>query len=399
MGALHAQQAALYPLFAGCKWREALRQGFARGISTQIPTPPDISTLTAQNRQQCPFMATPNASTSSSPAQAMRTSLPNARQFPRYSGLATFCRFPPIQDVPEHQQPVDWALYGVPFDLGVTYRPGARFGPRAIRNESAYIKPVHLEHGLNIAQILSMADAGDVPVSAFDWKATLDAATDFALNIGDPKHTKLLAVGGDHSIAYANIRATWQRRGKPKNGLALLHFDAHLDTVDVISGNRWSHGSPFRRAIEDGFIDPRRMLSIGIRGPLNTTEDLDFAKQHGIEMVTLDQWRSGAGNQRIDAFMKKLAEDEVYLTFDVDCVDPAFAPGTGTPCCGGFTSAEALGLLRRWAGVNLVGADVVEVLPDRDVSGITALLASHVIFEILSISAVRASRGGARLNR
>lgn len=333
------------------------------------------------------------------PAAELRTNLPNARQFPRYSGVGTFCRFPLIDQVPVHQRPVDWAIYGVPFDLGVTYRPGARFGPRAIRNESQYIKPVHLEHGLNLAQVFSMADAGDVPISAFDWKATLDTATEFALNIGDPKHTKLLAVGGDHSIAYANIRATWQKRGKPKAGLALLHFDAHLDTVDVISGNKWSHGSPFRRAIEDGFVDPRRMLSVGIRGPLNTTEDLDFAMQHGIEMVTFDQWRGGEGVKRIDAFLKRLGNDEAYLTFDVDCVDPAFAPGTGTPCCGGFTSAEAIALLRRCAGVNLVGADVVEVLPDRDVAGITALLASHIIFEILAISAVQANRGGFRANR
>lgn len=336
-----------------------------------------------------------NDSSNVSNAERLRTTLPNARQFPRYAGVATFCRFPLIEMVPAHQQPVDWALYGVPFDLGVTYRPGARFAPRAIRNESQYIKPVHPEHGLNLAQVFSMADAGDAPVQAFDSKATLDAATEFALQIGDPSHTKLLAVGGDHSVAYANIRATWQKIGKPKSGLAMLHFDAHLDTVDVISGNKWSHGSPFRRAIEDGFIDPKRMLSIGIRGPLNTTEDLDFARQHGVETVTFDQWQRGDGDQRIGAFLKKLANDAVYLTFDIDCIDPAFAPGTGTPCCGGFTSAEAISLLRRCAGVNLVGADVVEVLPDRDVSGITSLLASHLIFEILAISAVHATRSRA----
>jgi agmatinase len=218
-------------------------------------------------------------------------------------------------------------------------------------------------------------------------KQTLDAIEEFAMALGKPDHTRLLAVGGDHSVAYANIRATWRRRGKPENGLAMLHFDAHLDTVDVVGESKWTHASPFRRAHEDGLIDMSRMLSVGIRGPLNSADDLDYGRSNGIELVTLDQWLQGDGAQRITKFLQRLGGDEVYLTFDVDCVDPAFAPGTGTPCCGGFTSAQAISLLRQCAGVNLVGADVVEVLPDRDVSGITALLASHVIFEILGVAA------------
>lgn len=324
-----------------------------------------------------------------SDAAAFRTTLPNARQFPRYAGVATFCRFPRLDEVPTAQQPVDWAVYGVPFDGGVTYRPGARFGPRAIRDESQYIKPVHLEYGLNLAHILSMADAGDAPVKPFDQKESLDAACDFAKRIGESGHTRLLAVGGDHSIAYANIRATWERRNTPKRGLAVLHFDAHLDTIDVISGSQWSHGSPFRRAHEEGLIDPTRMLSMGVRGPLNTTEDLDYGRKHGFTMLTPEQATSAAGRKQITNFVKGLGDDETYLTFDIDCVDPAFAPGTGTPCCGGFTSSEALSLLRLCKGANIVGADVVEVLPDRDVRGSTALLASHVIFEILALDAAR----------
>jgi agmatinase len=325
-------------------------------------------------------------------ARPVRTILPNARQFPRYAGIATFGRFPRIEDVPPEQRPVDWAIYGVPFDQGVTYRPGARFGPRAVRDESQYIKPVHLDYRINLAEKLSMADAGDAPVKAFDSKGTLDAAVEFALGLGERSHTKLLAVGGDHSIAYANIRATWVRRGKPKRGLAVLHFDAHLDTIDVIAGSKWSHGSPFRRAHEDGFIDPKRMLSMGIRGPLNTTEDLDYGRAHGFTMLTAAEAVLPDGRNKIAEFIKRLGDNEVYLTFDIDCVDPAFAPGTGTPCCGGFSSAEALSLLRSCRGANVVGADVVEVLPDRDVSGITALLASHVVFEILALDAVRLSK-------
>jgi agmatinase len=308
---------------------------------------------------------------------------------PRYAGIATFGRFPRLEDVSDQHLPLDWLVYGVPFDLGVTYRPGARFGPRAVRDESQYLKPVNLELGVNLAHVVSMADAGDAPIKAFDSKATLDAVTDFALRLAEPAHTRLLAIGGDHSIAYANIRATWERRGKPKGGLALLHFDAHLDTVDVIADSKWSHGSPFRRAHEEGLIDARRTLSVGIRGPLNALEDLDYGRTHGFTMLTTDQATTPEGRATIADFIKRLGDAETYLTFDIDCVDPAFAPGTGTPCCGGFTSAQALSLLRLCRGANIVGADVVEVLPDRDVSGITALLAAHVMFEILALDAVR----------
>lgn len=325
---------------------------------------------------------------------APRTRLPDARRSPRFAGVTTFCRFPLIEHVPPEQQPVDWALYGIPYDGGVTYRAGARFGPRAIRDASQYIKPVHLELDLDLSREFSMADAGDAPVRPYSCKETLEAAAAFAVGIGDPDHTRLLAVGGDHSIAYANLRATWERRGRPSGGLAMLHFDAHLDTTDVVWDHQWTHASPFIRAIEDGLVDPGRMLSLGIRGPLNSKRDLDFGREHGIEIVTYADWRAGRADDRISRFLDRLDDEEVYLTFDIDCVDPAFAPGTGTPCCGGFTSAEAIGLLRRCAGVNLVGADVVEVLPDRDPAGITSLLAGHVIFEILAVSAQReAGRG------
>ncbi len=253
----------------------------------------------------------------------VRTRLPSGREVPRFAGVATFCRFPLIDSVPPEQQPVDWAVYGVPFDGGVTYHPGARFGPRAIRDASQYIKPVHLELGVHLGEVFSLADAGDAPLRPYSCKQTLDVACEFASRIGAPAHTRLLAIGGDHSIAYANLAATWQRLDKPGDGLALLHFDAHLDTIDAVWGEKWGHASPFRRAIEEKIVDP------------------------------------------------------------------AYAPGTGTPVCGGLSSAEAFALLRGVAGMNLVGADVVEVLPARDPTGITALLASHVMFEILAVAAVR----------
>jgi agmatinase len=324
----------------------------------------------------------------------VRTLLPNPRKTPRFAGVPTFCRFPLLDQVEPANRPVDWAVYGAPFDTGVTYRPGARFGPRSIRIESQYVKPFHVEHDINITEHLSLADAGDAPVQLYDCKANADVIADFAGTLGDPKHTKLFAVGGDHSIALANIRATHRRHGERGRGLALLHFDSHVDTLDITLDEKYSHASPFIRAIEEGILDPTRMLSIGIKGPLNTAHELDYAREHGITIVTReDLLRDGLAT--IDAFLSRLGDDRCYLTFDIDFVDPAFAPGTGTPSIGGPTSTEALALLRRLARgcngrpPNIVGADVVEVLPDRDVAGITALLASHVMFEILSLDALR----------
>lgn len=332
------------------------------------------------------------------------TILPNPRLSPRFAGIATFGRYPRLEEVPPQSRPLDWAIYGVPFDGGVTYRPGARFGPRAIRDASQYLKRYHLEHGVDVCERLSLADAGDAPVKPYAIKETLDAVANWASRdcglgecdpasgpgSGVPDGAKLLALGGDHSAAYANIKATWLRRSKPKGGLALLHFDSHLDTVDEVWGEKWGHASVFRRCIEEGLIDPKRMLSVGIKGPLNTGADLAFAKEKGITLLTAEQWhlsvRQGTGE--VETFVKALNGADTYLTFDIDVVDPAYAPGTGTPSMGGFTSAEVFRLLRSCKGGNIVGADVVEVLPDRDPTGITALLAAHVAFEILALDAV-----------
>lgn len=326
-----------------------------------------------------------------------RTILPDARVNPRFSGISTFCRYPRLEDVAPENAPVDWAIYGVPFDGGVTYRPGARFGPRAVRDASQYIKRYSLHHDIDLTQALSLADAGDAPVSPYDSAKTLDLVDDFACTLGDAKHTKLMAVGGDHSVAYANIRATYTRRGEPAGGLAVIHFDSHLDTVDEVWGSKWGHASPFRRAIEEGLVNPAKMISIGIKGPLNSGDDLGFAKQHGVAIVSFDDVRGGfagaagatgsRGERMVRDYLTKIGTSEAYISFDVDVVDPAFAPGTGTPAVGGFTSAEALDALRFLKGVKIAGGDVVEVLPDRDVSDITALLAGQVMFEILALDA------------
>lgn len=313
----------------------------------------------------------------------------NTRVTPRFAGISTFCRYPRLEDVPAASRPIDWAIYGVPFDGGVTYRPGARFGPRAVREASQYVKRYHMEHGVDVCERLSLCDAGDAPVLPYDCGENAKSAAAWAAKLADPG-TKLFAVGGDHTTAYANLRATWERRGRPAGGLALLHFDSHLDTVDSVWGEKWGHASVFRRAIEDRLVDPRRMLSVGVKGPLNTAADLDYAREQGITVLTYEQWRRGvaAGRGEVEAFVARLAGAEAYVTFDIDVVDPAYAPGTGTPSVGGMTSAEALGALRSLKGANIVGADVVEVLPDRDAAGITALLAAHVVFEVLALAAV-----------
>lgn len=319
-------------------------------------------------------------------AMARRTELPDSRVTPRFSGVCTFCRFPLVERVRPENLPLDWAIYGVAYDGGVTYRPGARFGPRAVREQSQYVKPYHLEFGVNVAERLSIADVGDAPVNPYEMEKTLEGVAAWAMGLGDAGHTRLLCVGGDHSVAYANLKATWSRRGKPKGGLALLHFDSHLDTVDRVWGEKWGHASVFIRAIEDGLVDPGAMLSVGVKGPLNTAEDLEFAKKHGVTVVGYTEAVTEAGRKKIAEFVRGLKDREAYVTFDVDVVDPAYAPGTGTPSIGGFTSAEALGLLRMLRGVRVAGADVVEVLPERDVGGITALLAGHVMLEVLALS-------------
>jgi agmatinase len=245
---------------------------------------------------------------------------------------------------------------------------------------------------VDVCDVLSLADAGDAPVRPYSIKETLDSVSEFAVGLSD-KAKKLLAVGGDHSIAYANIKATWERQGRPSGGLAVLHFDSHLDTVDEVWGEKWGHASAFIRAVEDGLIDPKRMLSVGMKGPLNSAQDVDFTRRHGITVLTAEQWHRSVreGTREVEAFVAGLNNAPAYLTFDIDVVDPAYAPGTGTPSIGGLTSAEVLRLLRSLRGANIVGADVVEVLPDADVSGITALLAAHVIFEVVALDALRAT--------
>lgn len=339
--------------------------------------------------RQTASQAAKNASRIAAPKS--RTPLPDARRSPRFAGIPTFCRYPRIEDAQPSGTPIDWAIYGAPYDGGTTYRPGTRFGPRAIRNESQYVKRYSIEHDVDVTEALSIVDAGDTPVSPYSCEQNAQTQLAFCRALlSEHRSARLMAIGGDHTIAYANLLATHEHHAarKSKQGLALIHFDSHLDTIDAVWGERWGHASVFRRAIEAGAVDPKAMLSIGIKGPLNTRDDLTYARDHGVTVLTCEQFRD-RGAAAIGAFLKRVRGRPVYVTFDIDCIDPAFAPGTGTPSVGGLTSAEALKAIRSLAGIDLVGADVVEVLPDRDPGGITALLAGHIMFELLCLSAIR----------
>ncbi len=306
----------------------------------------------------------------------MATELPSGRVQPRFAGLATFMRFPRLSDASGTH---DWIVYGIPFDGGTTFHPGARFGPRAVREASQYVKPASIELQVDVAKVFSLADAGDAPVAPFSCADNLDMVTDFAK-----------ALGGDHSVSLANIRAAWEHCGRPASGLALVVLDAHVDSVDRVWDEPFSHASVLRRAVEDGCIDPTRTLLIGQRGGLNTLDDLVFARDSGMTTIPAAAFHADAADaaEQVQAFRRRIADAPLYLSCDVDCADPAFAPGTGTPVCGGLSSGDLLAQVRAFAGAQLVGADVVEVCPARDVAGITALLAAHVAFECIAIDAV-----------
>ena len=299
-------------------------------------------------------------------------------EVPRFAGPATFARLPRRQDV----DVCDVAVLGVPFDSGVTYRPGARFGPQAIRAGSRLLRSYHPGLDVQPFAVQQVADVGDVGCNPFDIQesiAQIETAADEVLEGA----THLIALGGDHTIALPLLRAMHRRYGP----LALLHFDAHLDTWDTYFGAAYTHGTPFRRAWEEDLLLQDRATHVGIRGPLFSPDDLVDDARFGFEIVTamdvLDEGRTAVA-ERIRA---RLGDAPAYVSIDIDVLDPAFAPGTGTPEAGGLTSRELLGVLRGLAGANLVGADIVEVAPPYDHAEITAVAASHVAYELLGIFA------------
>jgi guanidinobutyrase / D-arginase len=304
---------------------------------------------------------------------------------PRFAGPATFARLPRREDV----DVCDVAVLGIPFDSGVTYRPGARFGPQAVRNGSRLLRSYHPALEVKPFAVQQVVDAGDVACNPFDIAEAIGQIEAGADEVLDPA-SKLLSIGGDHTIALPLLRAMHRRHGP----LALVHFDAHLDTWDTYFGAAYTHGTPFRRAWEEGLLLEDKATHVGIRGPLFSPDDLVDDARFGFEIVTamdvLDEGRRAIA----DRIRGRLGDAPVYVSIDIDVLDPAFAPGTGTPEAGGLTSRELLGILRGLEGINLVGADIVEVAPPFDHAEVTAVAASHVAYELLALFARQADPRG-----
>ena len=298
---------------------------------------------------------------------------------PRFGQIATFTLLP-AADSPDG---LDVALLGIPYDGGVSYRPGARFGPRAVREQSSLIRSWHPVLKVHPFERLRVADCGDVDVAPNSIETTYAAIT-ARIDAVTAAGAAPICVGGDHSITLGILRSLAGRHGP----LGLVHFDAHPDTWDQYFGSKFFHGTPFRRAVEERLIDPRRMIQVGIRGPLYGPEDFAFHDEHGIEVVRIEAVKE-QGLAPVAERFARLRGGPVYCSFDIDAVDPAFAPGTGTPEVGGLTSYEALALVRALAGLELVGADVVEVSPPYDGPGqVTALLAANLLFELVCLFAL-----------
>jgi agmatinase len=309
---------------------------------------------------------------------------------PRFAQPATFMRLPYVVD----PSGLDVAIVGVPFDGGTSYRTGARLGPREIRSQSSLIRPYNYFQKVAPFDRLKVADVGDVdapPTSIEKAYAAIEQVMDRILGAGAVP----LVVGGDHSISLPVLRAVARKHGP----VALVQFDAHIDTWDEYFGGKYFHGTPFRRAIEEGLIAAGRFVQVGIRGPMYGEDDFDFHREHRITMIDIDRVKADGVDRTIEAIRNVVSgptearqpADQnvpVYVTFDIDGIDPAFAPGTGTPEIGGLTSHEAQRLIRGLAGLPIVACDVVEVAPQFDGPGhITSLLAANLMFELLGVIA------------
>lgn len=314
--------------------------------------------------------------------------------YPRFEGVRTFMRLPYLQELGG----VDVAVVGVPFDTATSFRPGARFGPEAIRSASALLRPYHARHELDLFDVLSVVDYGDLPVTPGNAERTLVQVTDGFRPLVDAGVIPAV-LGGDHSITLGTLRALARRHGP----LALLHFDSHSDTGDLYFGERYSHGTTFRRAIEEGLLVAESSVQVGLRGPLYGKDDFPAAEQLGLRILPADELRAYTAGDFADRVHRQIGTHPAFVSFDIDFADPAYAPGTGTPEIGGFTSAEVVSYLRGLTELALVGFDLVEVSPAYDSPGQpTAVLAANVVWELLALVARRAllakEVSGTRLN-
>ncbi|GAA4772671.1 agmatinase [Citricoccus nitrophenolicus] len=305
----------------------------------------------------------------------------NSTVVPRYSGAPTFALLPRLDEIEQSGGTAEVKVIGVPFDAGVSYRPGARFGPGHVRQSSRLLRPYNPATDTSPFAQVQVADAGDMAVNPFDIDEAIAAIQADAMEL-TADGARLMTIGGDHSIALPLLRAAAERAGAP---VALLHFDAHLDTWDTYFGAAYTHGTPFRRAAEEGLLVTEAACHVGTRGPLYGRKDREDDARFGFGIVTSsDIYRQGA-----DAVAARLGErigdHPLYISVDIDVLDPAHAPGTGTPEAGGMTSRELLEILRGLRGLNLVGADVVEVAPAYDHAELTGIAAAHVAYDLIGL--------------
>ncbi len=305
---------------------------------------------------------------------------PDAREVPRFAGPATFARLPRLDQV----ERADVAVLGLPFDSGTSFRPGARFGPEAVRAGSKLLRPYHLGLEVEPWTTMQLADAGDVAINPFDIVEAV-GQIEAAANALYSKANRIVSIGGDHTVALPLLRAAHARHGP----VAVVHFDAHLDTWDTYFGARYTHGTPFRRASEEGLLALDHCAHVGIRNSVYALADFDDDRRLGFATVsTLDVARRGV-DEAIDRVRDRVSDLPVYISIDIDVLDPAHAPGTGTPEPGGLTTRELQMILHGLADLDLIGADVVEVSPAYDHAQLTALAAANVIYELLGMFAVR----------
>jgi guanidinobutyrase / D-arginase len=299
-------------------------------------------------------------------------------EVPRYAGKGTFARIADIHEVSDY----DIAILGVPFDGGTSYRPGARFGPLGVRQAARALRPgYHVELAVAPLEEVQIVDAGDVAVTPYDISEACTQIQDRILEVAGDRQRRVVAIGGDHTIALPSLRALHSLHGP----VALVHFDAHLDTWDTYFGAPVTHGTIFRRAFEEGLLVEDHSIHIGIRGPIYDQMDLSDDAQMGFRIIRAGDLDVIGVETAVDIVRRRVGDLPVYLSIDIDVLDPAFAPGTGTPESGGLTARELLRMLRALRGLNVVGADVVEVAPAYDHAEITCLAAATVVFDLLGL--------------